>query len=985
MSSLRKGAELVSISGASASSAQSARYWRTLAERDGEANADEEFAAAVDAADDPKNRPHRRDILRALAASLSLGGLAACTRQPPEQIVPYVKQPENVTPGLPLFYATAMPQNGFGFGLLVESHLNRPTKVEGNPDHPASLGATDAFAQASILTLYDPERSQRVLFHGRESTWGEFQIDLLRRAERASAKRGAGLAVVTGDTTSPTLIAQIKALQTAMPEAQWYQHVGGSDSAAEFGAAFSSQLDLSVADVVVSLESDFLNCGPQKLVNARRFARRRKAMSKERGPGRLYVFESTPTVTGSMADHRIPAESSRIPEIARQLAAALGIAAAQRGAAPSAEVTAAAKDLQVARGRGLVVAGEYQPPEVHALAHAMNVALDNLGSTIRYFEPVREATGRLLPELVSELNAGRVETLLLLGVNPVYSAPATLQFQRALDRAQWVAHLGLYFDETANRSHWHINEAHYLESWSDIRAYDGTIAIQQPLIAPMYEGRSCLEVLAMLTGQPGSSPHALVKDYWRARHGESNFDGFWKTALHDGIVPGTEVRELSTQPPVRLPQVSQLDGTASSLEVILRPDETVGDGSYSENAWLQELPKPSNKLTWDNTVWVSPILAGRLHLENGDVVRVTAAGRHVEGPVYVMPGQAANTVCVQMGYGRFGSSRLSRNMGYNAFLLQDAVSPFLLRGASIQKTGKTYELASTQTMQGMAGRDPVRHIAWRAGVEPEAPKEEEAPSPDMTLYPQYPYTGYRWAMTIDTSACNGCSACVIACQAENNIPVVGKDQVIRHRHMHWLRVDRYHAGTMEAPAMYNQPVPCMHCENAPCEVVCPVAATVHSDEGLNEMVYNRCVGTRYCSNNCPYKVRRFNFLLYSDWKSGSLKGMRNPEVTVRSRGVMEKCTYCVQRIEEARARSEKENRRIRDGEVQTACQQVCPAQAIVFGDLNTEGSAVARLQQSRLNYHLLEELNTRPRTTYLAAVKNANSSLEGTRDNRESD
>lgn len=942
----------------------------------------------------------RREFLKLMAASLALGGLTACGIAPPEEkILPYVRAPEEIIPGQPLFYATAMTRGGFGVGLLAESHMGRPIKIEGNERHPASLGATDVFAQASVLTLYDPDRSQTVTFAGRISTWSAFLDAAARELRVQRGQLGAGLRILTETVTSPTLATQIQQLRRQFPRARWHQYepvnrdnvLAGSREA--FGEDVNPIYRLEPADIILSLDADFLCSGPAGLRYAREFADRRRVNGTQAGMNRLYAVESTPSNTGSMADHRLPLRAADVEGFAGAVAERFGIRTGARGSSEAYQkhtqwIDALVDDLERHRGASLIIAGETQPPSVHALAHALNHALGNAGRTVVYTDPVEANPVKQtesLRELVEEMQAGRVEFLLILSGNPVFTAPADLDFAGGLEKVRFRAHLSLYEDETSELCHWHLPEAHTLETWSDTRAFDGTASIIQPLIAPLYGGKSAHEVISALLGQPGRSGYDIVREYWQNRTGTGNFEEVWQRALHDGVLPGTALapRQFSLRAELRPGSRAATGERAASeaergLEIVFRPDPTIHDGRFANNGWLQELPKPLTKLTWDNAALFSPASAERLGLENGDVVELHYRGRTVEGPVWKLPGQPDDSVTVHFGYGRTRAGRVGTGAGFDAYGLRTSDAPWFGAGLQVQKTGRRYPLASTQEHHSMEGRHLVRVgdlEEYRA--DPRfAQKLAHEPARDESLYPSFRYEGYSWGMTIDLNACTGCNACVIACQAENNIPIVGKDQVGRGREMHWLRVDRYYGGEPENPETYHQPVPCMHCENAPCELVCPVAATVHSSEGLNEMIYNRCVGTRYCSNNCPYKVRRFNFFQYADTRTPSLRLLHNPDVTVRSRGVMEKCTYCVQRINAARIEAEKEGRQIRDGEVVTACQAACPTQAIVFGDINDPNSRVAQLKASPRNYGLLAELNTRPRTTYLARLRNPNPELE---------
>ncbi|MBI2897019.1 MAG: 4Fe-4S dicluster domain-containing protein [Deltaproteobacteria bacterium] len=933
----------------------------------------------------PEN-PDRREFLRLMGASMALAGLGAgaCTRQPTEKILPYSSQPEELTPGEPLLYATALTLGGFARGVLVESREGRPTRIDGNPLHPASLGATDAFAQAELLALYDPDRSQVVTYLAEIRGWSDFLG--AARSVRARAKAGADLRILTETVTSPALAAQLEELLAELPRARWHAwepvsraNVNNGARLA-FGELVQAHYRIDRADVILSLDDDLFGCGAASVRHARDFASRRVPEQ----PGRmcrLYVAESTPTTTGAMADHRFSLAPTEVEDIARAVARGLGIEVA--GPAPRSPLAdAIARDLWRHRGRGLVAVGEPQPPAVHALGHAMNDALGSPGTTVVYTDPVEASPPdpvQSLRELVRDIEAGRVQTLLILGSNPVLSAPADLDFAAALRAVPLRIHHGLQVDETAELCHWHVPAAHALESWGDARAFDGTSSIVQPLIAPLYGGRSQHEVLAALSAHPERSGYEVVADYWRAKlGGGENAERRFRRALHDGLVEGTAA---SARTPRLRPDLSLAPDRAASapraeggIELVFRPDPALFDGRFAANPWLQELPRPLTKLTWGNAAIVAQATAARLGVEDGDVVEIARAGRRVRAPVLLLPGQPPDVVTFHLGSGRRRAGRVGSGVGFDAYPLRTSDALWSATGARIRRTGARVPLARTQEHLTMEGRQPVRSgtVAGYLARPGFAAEAEPSPPPAHSLSAPFAYSGHAWAMTIDLSVCTGCSACVVACQAENNVPVVGKEQVLAGRAMHWLRVDTYVEGT----AIHDQPIPCMHCEQAPCELVCPTEATVHGAEGLNDMVYNRCVGTRFCANNCPYKVRRFNFFHYSGAEPEIFALRRNPDVTVRTRGVMEKCTYCVQRIDRARIQAQILGRRVRDGEVTTACEAVCPTRAIVFGDANDPEARVARSRASPRNYALLASLGTRPRTTYLASIANPNPEIE---------
>jgi MoCo/4Fe-4S cofactor protein with predicted Tat translocation signal len=982
-------------------------YWRSLEElsrEDFEQVVETEFpqgALALERGVD------RRDFVKLMGASMALGGLAACNR-PAEKIVPYVRQPEGLIPGKPIFFASAMPISGYAHGVLVESHMGRPTKIEGNPDHPSSLGATNSWMQASILGLYDPDRSQVVRHLGEISTWSEFLATL------QPALKAGGVCLLTQTITSPTLGTQIQQFLAQSPGAKWHQwEPAGGHNVREglrlaFGGYANAVYHFDKANVVVSLDSDTLERGPGHLRYARDFSSRRKVRKGTTSINRLYAIESGPTGTGSLADHRLAVRPSQIEGYARAIA----------GAAPAPDHA----DWIAALVRDLQKNGDEQQPVVHALAMAINQALGNIGSTITITDPVEVAPVNQLDslrQLVADMNAGAVKTLIILGGNPVYDAPGDIPFVKAMDKVPFRAHLSPYYDETSMHVHWHIPETHYLESWSDARAHDGTVSIVQPLIAPLYNGRSAHEVLGALLGGLDASPYDVVRSYWSAKVGALNFNATWRKWLNDGVIAGSALPARTAGGTPALPATQQPSNPATqNYELRILPDPNVYDGRYANNGWLQELPKPQTKICWENVALVSPKTAAAIGYDDKRrdalvnerqtlLADVRYRGRTLRTPIWVVPGHADGTITMFLGYGRTRGGRIASPQAAEGMLAPSLasfhlsggtmgvdVTPFRFSdaldggaGAELALTNDApYPIACTQEHQSLNPSD----VGFDRGIiraatfdeylkKPDFAREykkEEEQSPE-SMYPGYEYKSHAWAMVIDTSVCTGCNGCVVACQSENNIPIVGKDQVVAEREMHWLRIDRYYKGNPENPEVYHQPVPCMQCENAPCEPVCPVGATSHSAEGLNDMTYNRCVGTRYCSNNCPYKVRRFNFFHYADYETPALKAQRNPDVTVRTRGVMEKCTYCVQRVNAAKIDAEKQGRRVRDGEVVTACQQACPTDAIVFGDMNDPSSRVAALKREPTNYALLAELNTRPRTTYLGAIRNPNPEIKG--------
>lgn len=964
----------------------------------------------------------RRQFLTLAGASLAFAGMSGCRFLPDQKVVPYVSQPEDLTPGLPLVFATSVLRGGYATGVLVTSREYRPVKLEGNPDHPASLGATDMYTQAELLNLYDPDRSQTVMEEGKLSDWGRFEQHMEAQLGNLPPS-GEGLRILSTTVTSPTLAHQMARLLKRYPGARWHQyepcgktnaHVG---AAMAFGEAVNTVYHFDKADRILSLDSDFLLTAVGSVRYAHDFTEKRRVRSGTTDMNRMYAIESTPTITGAMADHQLPVRPTDVQQLALAIASQLG---AQTGGStgaipanvPKEWVPALVKDLLSHRGTSLVVAGDDQPAAVHYLAHAMNVVLGNVGATVVYTDLVEygDPSGdqvTSLKSLVDDMKSGGVKILVMLGGNPVYNAPADFSFGSACTSVPLRIRLGVDENETSEICHWHLPATHDLETWGDARALDGTTSILQPLVAPLYDGKSAYEMTSILLGEMATG-YDIVHGYWQQQSLPGDFEKTFQTILHDGIVKDTALppKPVTLRTGVTLPIIA----ANNSLEIVFRPDQTILDGAFSNNGWMQELPKQLTKITWDNAALMSPATANKLGLVPSDfllesdqkdakVIEIKVGTRSVNAPIQIIAGHPDDTITLNLGYGRTRSGQIGTGIGANAYRLRTSDSLAYAVGATTSVTGATYPLSHTRAHYSMEGRDVVMEATLEEFIKnPFFAKTESTtdPEPEKSLYADaqtrdHKYEGfgaYKWGMSIDNNVCIGCQACVTACQAENNIPVVGKDQVSRGREMHWIRVDRYYKGDLENPRTFFEPVPCMQCENAPCEPVCPVAATTHSHEGLNQMIYNRCVGTKYCSDNCPYKVRRFNFYKYSagqPWRPGTnydlpvLKLSANPEVSVRGRGVMEKCTYCVQRIDSARQTAKIEGREIRDGEVTTACQQACPTNAIVFGNINDKNSAVAHLKSEPLSYSLLGELGTRPRTTYLAKLSNPNPDIPSLR------
>jgi MoCo/4Fe-4S cofactor protein with predicted Tat translocation signal len=975
------------------------KYWRSLNQLADTAEFREwvhrEFPAN---ASDMLDGNSRRTVLKLMAASFGLAGLAAC-RRPVEHILPNSMgtEAENYLPGEPFFYTTVTSLAGHVTGLMVETHDGRPTKIEGNPDHPHSAGAATAIQQASVLGVYDPDRSAKVLQGGKEAKWADLEAAI----NKLALGDGAGLRFLSGFVSSPTLAALRTDALKKFPKAKWVEYealardneLAGSQMA--FGQPLYAHPKWDKAKVVMALDHDFLGLDAPTPFFTWAFSKRRRVASEEdlEKMSRLYAVESQFSLTGANADHRLRMKGSDVRQFAVDLAAALGVMPALNvvsgGDKRAKFLAAVVKDLKAAGAEALVVAGPRQPASVQALAAAIN---EKLGSAcVAYTKPVIDKSNagvEALKTLAGEMSSGQVSTLVILGGNPVYAAPADLQFAVALSKVATSIHLGAEEDETAAASTWHIPEAHLLESWGDEATSEGLAAIQQPMIEPMYGGKTAAEIVSWVTTGKFTKSHDIVKNYWLAQF-SGNKEDAWRKALHDGVVASSktveaikvtvDAKKLAAALAAAL--AAEAKAAPGGIEIGFYPSSSTWDGRFANNGWLQEAPDPISKLVWGNAAMISPKTARDQKLTDGDVVTLARGNVKMEAAVMIQPGHADDAVSIALGYGREKCGRAGKGVGFNANLIRTSDGFYFAPGFTLAATGKRETLATTQE-RGTGDNQNGRPLVREGSIEEykKNPKfvEEMSEVPEIhSIYPEFSYDqGNQWGMAIDLTSCTGCNACVIACVAENNTPVVGKDQVLRGREMHWIRMDRYYTGDENDPQIVEQPIPCMQCENAPCENVCPVQATSHSPEGLNDMAYNRCVGTRYCANNCPFKVRHFNFLNFHKHEPEIQGLVYNPDVSVRMRGVMEKCTYCVQRIQETKIKAKQDGRReIRDGEIKTACQQTCPAEAIVFGNINDPNSRVSKLKKQERNYAMLAELGIKPRTTYLAKLRNPNPEL----------
>jgi molybdopterin-containing oxidoreductase family iron-sulfur binding subunit len=975
------------------------KYWRSLEEMKDSPEFHEFLAREFPrGAEEMGNEWSRRSFLTLMGASAALAGLTAC-RRPVERIVPYVTQPEEVTIGKPTYYATTMPLGLSAYGLLVTTRDGRPTKIHGNPDHPSSLGSSNIFTEASILGLYDPDRSRSVRLENQNSTWTAFGSFWAEQYKTFVALQGKGLGLLIEEFSSPTLWRQLREFRKTFPRATVAVWSPVSDEniyrgiEAATGKMYRPVYEYSKADVVLSLDSDFLRAESDNIAATRGFADGRRVMSQTDRMNRLYVAESMFSITGTLADHRLRMKASEVVSLALAVAKELGSHGCGLNeidatlGSPTVDqrvVKTIVADLARNRGKSLVVAGRRQPAAVHALVLALNAALGNVGATVQYRDmtdaEVSNQTEMSL--LVSKMKAGEVRTLAIVGGNPIHTAPADLEFAAALANVGSAIHLSEHVDETSTECEWHLPQAHYLESWGDARAIDGTVSVIQPMIEPLFGGKSSVEFVGQCISGLENERCDSVRQTWRAFLPGPDFEKQWRRVLHDGLLkesalpvvtPAIDGRGLSSA--LAAHQVN-----AAGMEIVFYIGNLF-DGRFGNIGWLQELPDPITKITWDNAALMSRTTADKLGVSNNQMVEVQFRARRMEIPAWICPGHADDSIAVAVGYGRKAGGRVVENVGSDAYAIRTAVDGDFGGGLSVVRASGERLLAQTQEHWSMEGRPLVREsIHQEYQKKPEFRPEQPEIPPLVSMWDEHTYTeGHQWGMVVDLNVCTGCNTCAVACQSENNVPIVGKEQVNKGREMHWIRLDRYFAAKegkdpndLEDPEVVHQPLACQHCEMAPCEAVCPVAATTHDAEGLNVMVYNRCIGTRYCSNNCPFKVRRFNFFNYTKELPETVRMAQNPEVTVRSRGVMEKCTYCIQRINTAKYVAKADGRPVADGDLVTACQQACPAKAISFGNINDPKSRVAQLKQNNRNYRMLEELNIRPRTSYLAKLRNPN-------------
>ena len=956
----------------------------------------------------------RRNFLSLIAASVALAGLEGC-KKPVQKIIPYVEAEIGTIPGIPKYYASTLPFKNNALGVVIENHDERPVKVEGNEKHPTSLGKSNSFAQASTLEMYDPDRARGVKFKGKKVDWNEY----LNFAKSINDGNGKGLAVLMQESSSPTIKSIQEDFKKNLPNADWvvYESVNNENLYDGIELAFSKRLQplyrLEKAQIIVSLGSDFLGVDDNNIYHTRKFAQNRNIVDENSTMNRLYVAESSISSTGSSADHRLNVPQHEMENLLAELAyeltqLGLRIEAKKVKSSNNLWVKAAAKDLFDGRGESIIIGGSSLSKELHQLIALINY---NLKAPVDYYplNMSQVSSVKNFDSLCKDMKDGKINNLIILGANPVYDSPVDFDFEESLKKVKNSVHLTNIIDETSKLCSWNIAMNHYFECWGDAMTYDGHVSIVQPQIMPLFDSKSIIQVLSPIVHSKEQSAYDTVKNVWKSNIIKSgNFEREWDKVLHDGLYKKPILKKVNVRPASKISTavLNNYSLDNDKFEIVFCPSSSVYDGRYANNGWLQEIPKPITSLTWDNAALISMKVAKKLNIKNGQMLEISVGDNSINIPAFITPGQNQKSITLELGYGRKFNGRIGNEVGFNVYPLRSSDSPSFILNGSIKVLNETYPLASTQDHHGLEddkyaapGFDDLANKEVQSRI-PELVKQStldyykdnpdwvqkkvEQHKPDKkrswadhSMYnPDWDYSkGPQWGMSIDLTSCTSCNACSIACQSENNIPVVGKQQVMNGREMHWIRIDNYFAGDPDNPEVSTQSVACVHCELAPCESVCPVAATTHSSDGVNQMTYNRCLGTRYCANNCPYKVRKFNFYNYTKDLPEVVQMAMNPDVSIRFRGVMEKCTYCYQRISSARITAENEGREIKDGDFQVACQQSCPADAIKFGDINDPNSEVSKAKRRNRDYALLAHLGTAPRTTYLAKIRNQNPML----------
>ena len=988
-------------------------YWKSLKD----ISSDKDYNKYLKQSDhQEESNLSRRNFLSLVAASVALASLEGC-KKPVQKIIPYVEAHPGTIPGIRKEYATTMPFKNNVVGLVIENHDERPIKVFGNDNHPTSLGKSNVFSQASILDMYDPDRARGIKLDGKKVNWSEY----IKYAESIYNSKGKGLAVLLQESSSPTMNALRKDFKKIYPNADWivYEPINNENLYSGVERALGKRLQpynrLEKAKTILSIGSDFLGSDDNNVNNTRKFSENRRVEDKNSTMNRLYVVESSMTATGASADHRLNIPTSELDLVLKELCSELkklgmNISTGSLKTSNNLWIKAVAEELMENKGSSIILGGSHLSVDAHAIITMLN---DKLNAPVDYY-PLDSSHVTSVDDFVGlckKMKNGSIENLIILGGNPVYNAPADLKFESLIKNVQNIVHLSNIYDETSKRSNWHIAESHFFENWGDAMSYDGYPSVIQPQIRPLFQSHTAIDLLIPIIYGKESSSYDFIREVWKSNIiKNSNFEKQWNKVLHDGVHQKPLLKAYKALSSKQLSTASlntKLKVKSDKFEVVFIASPSTYDGRYANNGWLQEVPKPITQLTWDNAALISMSVAKKLKIKNGQMLEISLDGKTMSIPAWIVPGQNKKTITIELGYGRDFNGRIGNDVGFNAYKLRTMSTMAYGVNASIKVLNKTYPLAGTQDHYGLeedslsllgnsSGTDSIQqripelvrqstldHYKDNPNFVQDAVKSHKPDKKrswaDHSMYnpePEYDYSkGQQWGMSIDLTSCTGCNACSISCQSENNIPIVGKQQVLNGREMHWIRIDNYFSGDPENPEVSSQSVACVHCELAPCEQVCPVAATTHSSDGVNQMTYNRCLGTRYCANNCPYKVRKFNFYNFTKDTPEIVQMAMNPDVTVRFRGVMEKCSYCYQRVSEARIKAENEHREMVDGDVKTACQDACPADAIVFGDINDPNSRVSKAKRNNRDYALLGQLGTSPRTTYLAKIRNQNPKL----------